>query len=217
MRNEVVPQNKVAAYRPLGRMEADQRDKLLKGALAMLAGDKTLFDVARRYKISKTTLIAALSAYAETEWKDLQIARAQVAVQRASQKRTEIAAQLDAFQALEKAGGKTTETAMTYPRIREQLRIAEHEEKSAQWHLERLHKRLYGNSVAMTIDPTSYEADSELIETMGRLLEGVASSKADGSKKIIALPAMLPPTSPPANKTHNEGLTDEEGKRSSSA
>jgi hypothetical protein len=138
-------------YTPLGSVDEDRRDRIINGALAMLAEDETLVDVAAHYGISKATLIAALTHYAEDQWKNLQVARAQVAVQRASQKRTELAAQLDEYQAAEKIGEKTTETALTYPRIREQLRIAEHDEKSAQWHLERLHRRLYGNSMEVSV------------------------------------------------------------------
>lgn len=143
-------------YTPLGRLPQEQRDNLIRGALRMLAEDATLVDVASHYSISKSTLIVALMHYAESDWKHLQIARAQVAVQRASEKRMAIAAELEAFSALEKAGGETTETNLTYPRIREQLRVAEQDEKSAMWHLERLHRRVYGNSMEITTDPASY-------------------------------------------------------------
>ena len=173
-------------YKPLGAAEEAQREKIISGALTMLAEDETLIDVAAHFRLSKSTLLAALNYYAEDQWKELQIARAQVSVQRASQKRMEIAAQLDGYQAKETAGEKTTETGMTYPRIREQLRIAEHEERSAQWHLERLHKRLYGSSVAMTIEEKPFEMDPDLLKTMQELLDKhFDKAKAAGTLRPI--------------------------------
>lgn len=105
--------------------------------------------VAERFGVSKTGLLAALNDEGEYEerWKKIQVARAQAAVQNAVAKRVEIAEKLNGFWGMESRGEETTETALTYPRVRELLRIAEHEERSAQWHLERLCRRVYGNVV----------------------------------------------------------------------
>ena len=156
-------------YKPLGRMAEDKREVLVRGALEKLGNEETLINVAASYKISKATLIAALMEYAEEEWKSLQIARAQVAVQKAAQKREEIAKLLDEFSASERAKLPTGETDMTYPRIREQLRIAEHDERSAQWHLERLARRIYGNSV--TVQASLVNVDSEFLTKASELLK----------------------------------------------
>lgn len=156
-------------YKPLGRMAEDKREALVRGALEKLGAEETLINVAAFYKISKATLIAALMEYAEEEWKSLQIARAQVAVQKAAQKREEIATLLDEFSDKERKQTPTGETDMTYPRIREQLRIAEHDERSAQWHLERLARRIYGNAVK--IEAERVDIDADFIITAGELLK----------------------------------------------
>jgi len=131
-------------YKPLGRMTESARAELIEGALEKLGQDETLVNVAKHYGISYGLLVTALLEYAEEDWKRLQIARAHNAVNKAATKRANISAQLDEWQEMEKNGEKTPETQLTYARIREQLRLAEHDERSAQWHLERLQRRIYG-------------------------------------------------------------------------
>lgn len=187
-------------YKPLGSLPEKRREEIVRGALAKLSEEATLFDVAAHYKISRPTLMAALNEYAEEEWRGLQIARAQVAVQKAQQKRAELCALLDGFHEAEKGKKKTTETAMTYPRIREQLRIAEHDERSAMWHLERLYSKIYGTALKVEGSMT-LKADETLIGFASDLLKakrpaavlenepGQASDRMVGAVSPAALPA----------------------------
>jgi len=157
-------------YQPLGRLTSDQRQRVLDEALVMLEQEKPLFEVAKHFGISKTTLLDALNQEREERWQAIQIAKAQAAADRASDKRRELGQLLEDFQAKEAKGAKTTETSMTYPRIREQLRIAEQDEKSAQWHLERLLRRIYGNSVEVRGTP-AVQIDAGLVASISELID----------------------------------------------
>lgn len=180
----------VLNYKPLAKLNDEQRSELISGALTKLGEDEPLQEVAKHYGISYGLLVTALLEYAEDDWKRLQIARAHRATQRASNKRAELSAQLDEWQAMEKRGEKTPETLLTYARTREQLRIAEHDERAAQWHLERLQRRIYGQDsqvatqAAVTINivagkpRTPQQYDNEAVQH-GHVIDAVIVDKSE--------------------------------------
>src|SRR5690349_5298845 len=104
---------------PIASLPEDQRKALLDSVLDRAMQDEKLADIAASLGIAKTSLSQALLRHCEEDWKSVQLARALVALDSADE-------ELDVAPAI-----------LAVTRARERL-------KSAQWKLERLHRRLFG-------------------------------------------------------------------------
>lgn len=137
MSAEVAQRQQNPAYRVWRTLEPAQRKEKLDLVLARVVNDEKLADIAKDIGLSRSALNMALLEYAEEDWKKAQVARAQSRLERARDYRERMAALFDPNATAEdqKNGiACTTET----------LTLARDEEKSAQWELERLCRRIYG-------------------------------------------------------------------------
>jgi hypothetical protein len=105
---------------PIASLPEDKRKELIAWALdRSLNHDERLRDIAPKLGVSKTALSQALLKYCEDDWKNIQVAKAWVQVENAEDE---------------------LETAQDMLAVQR----AQHRLKSAQWQLERLHRRLFG-------------------------------------------------------------------------
>jgi hypothetical protein len=122
-------------------LPAEERTTRLEGVLARVVNDEKLADIAKDLGLSRSALNMALLEYAEDDWKKAQVARAQTRLDRARDYRERMAAIFNknaTQEELDNGIACTTET----------LTLARDEEKSAQWELERLCARIYGQDKA---------------------------------------------------------------------
>lgn len=122
-------------------LPAEERTTRLEGVLARVVNDEKLVDIAKDLGLSRSALNMALLEYAEDDWKKAQVARAQTRLDRARDYRERMAALFNknaTAEEIENGIACTTET----------LTLARDEEKSAQWELERLCNRIYGQDKA---------------------------------------------------------------------
>lgn len=122
-------------------LPAEERTARLEGVLARVVNDEKLADIAKDLGLSRSALNMALLEYAEDDWKKAQVARAQTRLDRARDYRERMAAIFNknaTQEELDNGIACTTET----------LTLARDEEKSAQWELERLCNRIYGQDKA---------------------------------------------------------------------
>jgi hypothetical protein len=108
---------------PIASLPEQERKELLAYVLQRAMQDQRLKDVAEELGVSRTGLNQALLKYCADDWQELQVARALVTLEDAEQD-LETA---DAMHAVSRAG---------------------HRLRSAQWQLEKLHRRLYGEEKA---------------------------------------------------------------------
>lgn len=104
---------------PIASLTAEKRAELLQTVLARALNDEKLEDIAEDLGVSRTSINQALLTHTEDQWKSVQTARALTELQSAE---NELISAPD---------------ILTVSRARERLR-------SAQWQLERLHRRLFG-------------------------------------------------------------------------
>lgn len=105
--------------RPIASLTEDKRKELIESVLHRALNDEKLADIAKDIGVSRSGINQALLKYSEEEWKSVQSARALTELQSAEQEL------------------ETAPDMLTVSRARERLR-------SAQWQLERLHRRLFG-------------------------------------------------------------------------
>lgn len=129
------------AYRVWLDLPAEQRLERIEGVLARVVNDEKLADIAKDLGLSRSALNMALLEYAEVEWKKAQVARAQTRLDRARDYRERMAALFNKDATQEEIDGGIACTTET-------LTLARDEEKSAQWELERLCRRIYGQDQA---------------------------------------------------------------------
>lgn len=119
------------AKRPMGNIPAERRQEIADQVLARYIQGEQVANMAAEYSTSDVTIYALLLRERQEDWKDIQTARALARLER-SQDKLETAAD-----------------ALSLARARESVR-------SAQWELERLLRRLYGEDkaqVAVQINP----------------------------------------------------------------
>ncbi len=104
---------------PIASLTAEKRAEVLQSVLNRALNDEKIADIAKEIGISHSGINQALLKYSEEDWKSVQAARALTELQNAEQEL------------------ETAPDAVTVSRARERLR-------SAQWQLERLHRRLFG-------------------------------------------------------------------------
>ncbi len=162
MSKELTPQQRGAMITnsgksPIASLPEDQRKALLDSVLDRALNGERQVDIARELGVHQTTLSAALLKYVEDDWKTVQVARAVCA--------------LDKFEdEIDQA-----QDMLALNRARERL-------KSAQWQLERLHRRLFGeqqnqghNAVQINIGITRTESDKVQIDAKPLIDQGTST------------------------------------------
>lgn len=107
------------AKRPLSHLSEEQRAKIAAEVLDRYLAGEQVADIAPEYETSDVTIYALLLREHEADWKDIQEARALARLERAQ------------------SSFRDAPDALSLAKAREEVR-------SAQWELERLCKRLYG-------------------------------------------------------------------------
>jgi AcrR family transcriptional regulator len=110
---------------PIASLPSEERKQLLDYVMQRAYQDMRLKDVAEELGVSRTGLNQALLKYCQDDWQDMQVARALVTLEDAEQD-LETA---DAMHAVSRAG---------------------HRLRSAQWQLEKLSRRLFGQEQTNT-------------------------------------------------------------------
>lgn len=125
------------AYRVWRNITPEERKERLQEVIRRVVNDERTEVIAKDMGLSRSALNMALLEYAEEDWKRAQVARAQSRFDRARDIRERMLAlhKLDATEEDVKNGIACTT---------EMLTLARDEEKSAQWELERLCRRIYG-------------------------------------------------------------------------
>lgn len=124
----LTPQQRGAMIRhsgqaPIASLPEEDRKQLLRYVIQRAMQDQRIKDVAAEIGVHRTALNAALLKYCQEDWQEAQVARAMMNVEDAEQE-LETAADMPAI-----------------ARARERLR-------SAQWQLEKLNRRLFGEEKA---------------------------------------------------------------------
>jgi hypothetical protein len=140
------------AYRVWRDVPAEVRQERLRDVMQRWLDDGKLEDIAKDHNLSKGALCMALLEYAEDEWKQAQIARAIARVERAKAYREEMF----------KGEREPTKAA---------LNLARDDEKSAQWELEKLNRRLFGQDqqaetggrVSITLNIGAWHKDEKVV------------------------------------------------------
>jgi hypothetical protein len=119
MTTSVQPAGKNPAYRVWRNVSAEARQERLASVIERFVNDEKLADIALSLGISHSALNMALLEYAEDDWRRAQVARALTRLELATDER------------------ERASDVLSLARARDA-------EKSAQWQLERLLRRLYG-------------------------------------------------------------------------
>lgn len=112
------------AYRVWGNLTPEDRAERLQTVLERVLNDERTADIAKDLGLSRSALNMALLRYAEDDWRAAQVARALTRVERAKDERETL--------------------DVTQPGAALILARARDDEKAAQWELERLLSRLFG-------------------------------------------------------------------------
>jgi hypothetical protein len=114
------------AYRVWRDLAPEVRSERLQNVIARVVNDEKLVDIAKDFGLSRSALNMALLEYAEADWQRAQVARALSELEQATDER------------------ETAADALTLARARDR-------EKSAQWKLERLLRRLFGQEAQINV------------------------------------------------------------------
>ena len=148
------------AYRVWRDITPDERQERLNKAIELWVNDGKLEDIAKHFGLSKGALCMALLEYAEDDWKRAQVARAVARVERAK-----------AIREAMFNGEKQPTTEM--------LNLARDDEKSAQWELEKLNRRLFGqdagSETAGRVSITLNIGTREPLDVVGEQISGEKS------------------------------------------
>jgi transposase len=131
------------AKRPFHNVPEDRREQIAQELLAGYAQGDEVAEMAKKYGVSDVTAYALLIRDHEGEWKQAQESRAVVRRDKATKDLQSLREQLW------KAEGSIEEQKqpldlLSLARIREQVKLAEIQAKRAEWELERVFKRIYG-------------------------------------------------------------------------
>lgn len=140
-----------------GRLELAKSTDIL----ARYMTDETTYDIASDYGVTRQALSAYLLKHAEEEWKEAQVARA-------------IARKEKAEDALD-----TAEDPLQLARARELL-------KSAQWDLERVCRRIYGQDHNLNINLTVSDLGERLRRARERVIDVLATKEVASNAAQIA-------------------------------
>ena len=137
-------QGTALAKRPLNNLPAAKRTQIAREVLEAYERGEEVADIAPNYGVSDVTLYALLVRDHEDAWKQAQISRGVAKSARASNDLEDLRAQL---RSATQKGTETPHDALSLARIREQVRVAEIQAKRAEWELERVYRRVYGQDV----------------------------------------------------------------------
>jgi transposase-like protein len=127
------------AKRPMINVPAEERARIALEALQAYQDGQEIADIAPSYGVSDVTLYALLLRDHEPAWKVAQESRAVVKRDSALNDLSTLRTKLwEAEQAHD---------ALSLAQIREQVRLAEIQAKRAEWELERVMRRIYGQDV----------------------------------------------------------------------
>jgi hypothetical protein len=124
------------AKRPMGNLPAERRKEIALELLTGYAEGREVAEMAPDYGVSDVTAYALLIRDHEGEWKQAQESRALANKARASKDLQDLREQL--------WRAETAHDILSLARIREQVKLAEIQAKRAEWELERVMKRIYG-------------------------------------------------------------------------
>jgi hypothetical protein len=130
------------AKRPFHNVPEARREQIALELLTGYAQGKEVAEMAPEYGVSDVTAYALLIRDHEAEWKQAQEARAVVRRDKAVNDLQELRKQLWETQR------ETPHDLLSLARIREQVKLAEIQAKRAEWELERVFKRIYGQDQA---------------------------------------------------------------------
>jgi len=136
------------AKRPLAGLPAERRAEIAKEIMEAYAAGDDISDLAPRYEISDVTAYALLLRDHEDEWRNAQIARALARKATADSDLDAIRQELNEMKARHDNADDSASDAISLTRIREQVKLAETRAKRAEWELERIYKRVYGQDAA---------------------------------------------------------------------
>jgi hypothetical protein len=132
------------AKRPLASWPVEKRLQVALEVLSAYQEGQEIADLAPEYGVSDVTLYALLIRDHEDAWKEAQKSRAVSKRDRTTKDLEELRLQLRSAMQENDEGQKTPHDALSLARIREQVRVAEIQAKRAEWELERVYRRLYG-------------------------------------------------------------------------
>ena len=134
MNTEVARKPKHPAYRVWMDVTPEVRQERIQTALRRVLNDERTADIAKDMGLSRSALNMAFLEYAEQDWKTAQVARAQTRCDKVKDTREGLEKRIELCDSKEEAA-----------RLTLILAHARDEEKSAQWELERLCRRIYGD------------------------------------------------------------------------
>ena len=132
------------AKAPLRNLPAEKRAQIAQEVLQAYAAGEEIADLAPSYDVSDVTLYALLIREHETEWKQAQIGRGLARKARAYRDLDELRTQLRSSQQTNEDGEKAPHDQISLARIQHQIKLAEVQCKRAEWELERIYRRVYG-------------------------------------------------------------------------
>lgn len=152
------------AKRPMANLPAERRAQIALEVLHAYEQGEEVADLAPNYGVSDVTLYALLIRDHEDAWKRAQESRA---VSKRDKSTNDLNALRGQLWEAEKA-----HDALSLARIREQIRLAEIQAKRAEWELERVFKRIYGQDqvsdssgrVSITLNIGVAEAPRQVID-----------------------------------------------------
>lgn len=129
------------AKRPLKNLPAERRAQIALEVLQAYEQGEEVADLAPSYGVSDVTLYALLIRDHEDAWKNAQVSRALAKKATAHKDLEELRLQL---RDKNQEGTETPHDALSLARIKEQVKLAEVQCKRAEWELERVYRRVYG-------------------------------------------------------------------------
>ena len=161
------------AKRPLKNLPAERRAQIAQEALQAYESGEEIADIAPNYDISDVTLYALLIRDHEEEWKKAQVSRGLARKARAYKDLDELRDQLRSTQQTDDEGKKTApHDQISLARIQHQIKLAEVQCKRAEWELERVYRRVYGqdqgsgsgNALSITLNLGTNQAQGQVID-----------------------------------------------------
>jgi hypothetical protein len=128
------------AKRPLPNLSVERRAEIALEVLQAYEQGQEVADLAPNYGVSDVTLYALLIRDHEEAWKTAQVSRALC-------KRDQATSDLSELRLKMRNASEQPLDALSLAQVREQVRLAEVQAKRAEWELERVYRRIYGQDV----------------------------------------------------------------------
>jgi hypothetical protein len=157
------------AKRPLSNVAPERRAQIAQEVLSAYEEGREIAEVAPNYDCSDVTLYALLIRDHEEQWKQAQVSRAVAKSARIAKDLDELRTQL---RSAKQEGTETPHDSLSLARIQHQIRLAEVQAKRAEWELERVYRRVYGQDHAQ--------------DTGGRVSITLNIGAAQQSEKIVS-------------------------------